>query len=153
MRSANIEAIAHFTNGIQLTQSLPAGPERDERELALQLALGPALMATRGYGAAEVEETYARARELCRNLGSGPTLFAALRGLCEFYELRARMDSATELASEVFGVAERSGDRTLLLVAHDVVGDTSLWVGDFAAAVEPLQRFREGVDDVTGETQ
>ena len=146
LRSANIEAIAHFTNGIRLTQSLSAGPERDERELALQLALGPALMATRGYGAAEVEETYARARELCRHLGSGPTLFAALRGLWEYYELRARMDSATELAGEVFGIAEQSGDRTLLLVAHDVVGDTSLWVGDFAAAVAHTQRATELYD-------
>ena len=45
-RSANAEAIAHFTNGIRVTQALPAGPARDERELALQLALGPALMAT-----------------------------------------------------------------------------------------------------------
>jgi Phage integrase family len=145
-RSANAEAIAHFTNGIQLTQALPAGQARDERELALQLALGPALMATRGYGAAEVEETYARARELCRHLGSGPNLFAALRGLWEHYELRARMDNAKEIAGEVFAIAEQSGDRTLLLVAHDVVGDTSLWVGDFAAAVVHTQRAIELYD-------
>src|SRR3712207_8283832 len=26
------------------------------------------------------------------------------------------------------------GDRTLLLIAHDVTGDNSLWIGDFSAA-------------------
>jgi predicted ATPase len=145
-RSANAEAIAHFTEGIRLTQSLSAEPARDERELALQLALGPALMATRGYGATEVEQTYARAHELCRNLGTGPNRFAVLRGLWEYYELRARMDSAKEVADEVFAIAEQSGDRTLLLVAHDVVGDTSLWTGDFEAAVAHTQRATELYD-------
>jgi len=56
------------------------------------------------------------------------------------------MDSATELAGELFGIAERSGDRTLLLVAHDVVGDTSLWVGEFATAVAHTQRASELYD-------
>ena len=56
------------------------------------------------------------------------------------------MDSASELAGEAFGIAERSGDRTLLLVAHDVVGDTSLWVGNFAAAVSHTQRATELYD-------
>ena len=145
-RSANAEAIAHFTEAIRLTQSLPAGSSRDERELALQLALGPALMAARGYGASEVEQTYARAHELCHHLGTGPNRFAVLRGLWEYYELRARMDRAKDIADEMFAIAEQSGDRTLLLVAHDVVGDTSLWIGDLEAAVAHTQRATELYD-------
>jgi len=47
-RSANIEAITHLTNGIEILHSLPETPERDGQEAALQLALGPALMVTRG---------------------------------------------------------------------------------------------------------
>jgi tetratricopeptide (TPR) repeat protein len=145
-RSANAEAIAHFTEAIRLTQSLPTGSSRDERELALKLALGPALMAARGYGASEVEQTYARAHELCRHLGTGPNRFAVLRGLWEYYELRARMDRAKEIADEMFAIAEQSGDRTLLLVAHDVLGDTLLWVGDLEAAVTHTQRATELYD-------
>jgi class 3 adenylate cyclase/predicted ATPase len=139
-RSAITEAIAHFTEGIRLTQSLPAGPDRDQCELELQLSLGPALMAARGYGAAEVEGTYARAHELCRHLGTGPNRFAVLRGLWEYYEIRARTETAKQIADEMFNIAEQSGDRTLLLVAHDVIGDTSLWVPDFPAAVAHTQR-------------
>jgi predicted ATPase len=138
-RSANVEAIGHFGNAIRLLQSLPETPARDERELALQLALGPALMASRGYGAPEVEATYARAHELCRHLGSHPNVFAALRGLWEYYEIRAQTARGAEIAREVLALAEQSGDRTLRLVAHDVVGDTSLWVADFAASARHTQ--------------
>ncbi|MBV8167825.1 MAG: hypothetical protein JO021_13605 [Alphaproteobacteria bacterium] len=139
-RSANIEAIAHFTSGVRLIGSLAAGRERDARELALRLALGPALMASRGFGVPEVEATYARSRELCRDLGAGPDLFAALRGLWEYYEIRAHTQTGVELAREAFAIAERSGDPALLVVAHDIVGDTSLWIPDFAAAIEHTTR-------------
>src|SRR5206468_4072141 len=128
------EAIGHFRQAIALVPSLPEGPRRDERELTLQLALSPAPMANRGYGAAEGETTYARARELCRHLDAGPQVFAALRGLWEYYEIRARPEGL-EIAPEVLRIAEQSGDRILRLVAHDVLGDTHLWVPDFEAAV------------------
>ena len=99
------------------------------------MALGPALMPMKGWGAPEVEQTYARARDLCHQLGAAPQLFAALRGLWEYYELRAQTGPATEIAREILSLAERAADRTLLLIAHDVMGDNSLWiVGDFSAA-------------------
>ena len=65
-RSAYAEAIGHLKQGLELLQALPDGPERTLQELDLRMALGAALMATRGYAAPEVEETYLRARELCR---------------------------------------------------------------------------------------
>src|SRR5262249_48383884 len=50
-RSANVEAISHLTKGLALLKPLPATPECAQQELALQIALGPALLATKGYGA------------------------------------------------------------------------------------------------------
>ena len=47
-RSANLEAIQHLTNGLELLATLPETPARAQQELDLQLALGPALMATKG---------------------------------------------------------------------------------------------------------
>jgi tetratricopeptide (TPR) repeat protein len=135
-RSANVEAIGHFRQAIELMPALPEGPARDGRELELQLSLGPALMARHGYGAIEVETTYARARDLCRHLDSGPKLFATLRGLWEYYEIRAHTAEAGEIVREVLRIAEQSGDRTLRVVAHDVAGDTALWTGDFAGCIE-----------------
>jgi predicted ATPase len=74
-RSARVEAIAHFATGLALLQDLPATPERLQQALALQLALGPALVATRGTAAPEVERTYVRARALCAQIGETPRLF------------------------------------------------------------------------------
>ena len=62
-------------------KQLPDGPERRRQELALETALGPPLMDTKGYAAPEVEQVYARARELCREVGETPQLAPVLWGL------------------------------------------------------------------------
>jgi predicted ATPase len=64
-RSANLEAVAHLTQGLELLATLPDTPERTQQELIVQTTLGPALMNTRGQAAPEVIQAYARARELC----------------------------------------------------------------------------------------
>ena len=60
-------------------------PSTLQQELDLQLALGPALMVTKGLAAPEVEQAYARARELCQQVGETPQLFPVLWGLWRFY--------------------------------------------------------------------
>ena len=74
-RFAHREAIGHLTKGLDLLKGLPATPEHTHQELDLQTALGPAWMAAKGYAAPEVEQAYARARELCRQLGENSRLF------------------------------------------------------------------------------
>ena len=61
-RSAYVEAISQLTKALELLNTLPETPERTLQELSLQTTLGPALMATRGFGAPEVQRAYARAR-------------------------------------------------------------------------------------------
>jgi predicted ATPase len=76
-RSAYVEAINHLRKGLEVLQMLPDTPARLQHELALQTTLGPALIATKGYGAPEVAQAYTRARELCRQMGEGGTLNSA----------------------------------------------------------------------------
>ena len=45
--SANLEAIAHLTRGLEKLEDLPASPQRDEKELAFQVALLTPLFAAR----------------------------------------------------------------------------------------------------------
>ena len=71
-RSAHVEAISHLTKGLELLTSLPDTPERTQRELILQIALGTPLIVTKSQAAPEVERVYARARELCQQLGETP---------------------------------------------------------------------------------
>jgi class 3 adenylate cyclase/DNA polymerase III delta prime subunit len=133
-RSANAEAVAHLQKGLDALTYLPEDSTRLRYELDLQTALGPALMPIKGWGAPEVEQAYVRARALCDQLGATPQLFGVLRGLWEYYELRAHTGPGLESARQVLALAEDAGDRTLLVIAHDVMGDTSLWIGDFAAS-------------------
>jgi class 3 adenylate cyclase/predicted ATPase len=138
-RSANLEGIAHFTKGLNVLATLPDSRDRLERELALRTALGPALMSTKGLGAREVEQNYTQALELCRQLGERSELFAVLRGLWEFHEIRGDLKTALELAEELFRLALAADDPTLRLIAHDVLGDTLYWLGEFTRSLEHLE--------------
>ena len=68
-RSANEEAISHLTKALELLKTLPNTLERTQQELDLQITLGPALIAIKGWAAPEVEKTYTRARALCQQVG------------------------------------------------------------------------------------
>ncbi len=139
-RSANLEAIAHFTKALGVLATLPDSRDRLECELTLRTALGPALMSTKGLGSPEVGTNYAQALELCRQLGERPELFAVLRGLWEFHELRGELMTALGLGEELFRLAQAADDPALRLVTHDVLGDTLYWCGDFTRALEHLEQ-------------
>jgi class 3 adenylate cyclase/predicted ATPase len=117
-RSANIEAIAHLTRGIDALRGVADSSERDRQELALQLAVGPALMSTRGHNAPEVEIAYQGARRLSERLGDDRTRFASVWGLWLSRGSRSKRAFRCELVNELFRAAERLGDRELLLEAH-----------------------------------
>ena len=57
-------------------QTLPETPERLQRELDLQIALGASLIATKGYAAPEVEQTYTRARAALSTRWTTPSAFS-----------------------------------------------------------------------------
>jgi predicted ATPase len=85
-RSGYQEAIGHLRRGLELLQRSPRSPDRVPQELAMQMALGAALRATKAYGAPEVEHAYLRARELCRQLDEPPEVFPVLYSLYELHE-------------------------------------------------------------------
>ena len=57
-RSAHLEAITHLRQGLQLLQTLPETRERLQRAVDMHIALGVSLIATKGWAAPEVGETY-----------------------------------------------------------------------------------------------
>jgi class 3 adenylate cyclase/predicted ATPase len=139
-RSANTEAMQHFTRALALLATLPETPTRAQQELDLQLALGPVLMAAKGFGAPEVEQTYARARALCTQVGEIPQLFPTLRGLWRFYQSRGVLPAARELGEQLLWLAQRLGEPTHLLEAHEALGRTLFFLGDYAAARTHLEQ-------------
>ncbi len=135
-RSAYAEAISHLSTALELLKTLPDTPERTQQELTLHITLGLVLVVTKGMAAPEVEKVYTRARELCRQMGETPQLFPVLRGLWEFHEVRGEYKTACELGEQLLTLAQSIQDPALLLVAHDVLGDTSFWLGEFVPAKE-----------------
>jgi predicted ATPase len=139
-RSAHVEAIAHLAKGLALLKTLPDIPERTQQELALQITLGAALRATKGGVAPEVEQTYARARELCQQVGETPQLFSVLWGLWAFYHGRVALRTARELGEQLLTLAQRVQDPALLLQAHRALGITLRFLGELTAARVHLER-------------
>ena len=128
------EAIAHLRHALEMLAGLPDGEARRRRELDLRMAMGIPLMAIRGAVFSEVEETYRRARELCRQLGDSPRLFSVLFGLWWFYELTANLSSALALAKQLLEMAEPDDKLGQLAQAHRTMACTRFWMGDFAGA-------------------
>jgi class 3 adenylate cyclase/predicted ATPase len=138
--SGNQEAIRHLTTALELLTTLPDTPARARQELDLQMLLGPALMATLGFGAPEVERVYSRARWLCQQVGDTPQLFSVLRGLWQFSILRAELRTAYELAQQLFSLAQRLHDAPLLPEAYRTLGEPLAWLGEFAMARTHLEQ-------------
>ena len=138
-RSAHVEAIAHLTQGLELVAALPEAPERDRWELELRVTLGVPLTATRGYGDAEVERTYARARALSHVVGEVPQVFRALYGLWRSHLLRAEYDNARALAEELLAMAESVGETPFLAAANRALGGTLFYMGEFARSATHLE--------------
>ena len=139
-RSANIEAISHLTKGLELLKTFPDTPERAQQELTLQITLGSALMAIKGYAAPEVGQVYTRARELCRQVGETPQLFFVLGGLNAFYQVRAEYQTARELAEQFLSLAQSVHNRALLMWGHNIVGHTLFYLGEFALTHDHMEQ-------------
>jgi predicted ATPase len=110
-RSTMSEAVAQLRKGLALLSKLPVGSARLESELNLQIELGHAYVAMLGYGAQEPGQAFARARELCQQLGEPPQLGQVLYGQLVFHFVSGELVQAEFLAGEFRRLAEVRKDR------------------------------------------
>src|SRR4029077_9543807 len=122
----------------------PEGAQRETREVALQLLLGAALSAVRGFAHPEVGAAYERARVLCEAVGDAGRLGIALLGLATFYLSRGEVERSRTLAARLLAVAEQGGDTkmALLSLAHDIVGNAEYYQGKFASSLAHCEVVR-----------
>ncbi|MGO4810929.1 adenylate/guanylate cyclase domain-containing protein [Cupriavidus sp. 2MCAB6] len=139
-RSANLDAIRHIGAALDLLHNLPDTPERARQELTLRVTFGQALIAARGYAAAEVETNYTRALALCEKCGEAPQLFQVKLGLRMFFLLRAQHQTAYELGEGLLSLAENTQEPVLLGQAHIALGGASLFLGKFPMARAHLEQ-------------
>src|SRR5262245_29267362 len=132
-RSANVEAIAHLTKGLDLIATLPNSPQHLNEELALLLAIGGPLKQTKGFGAPEVERTYGRASALCHQMNRSAELYPAMRGLWGCYFVRGELQRAHDLAASLVKIAEEQDDIRRGLARRALAG-TKFFLSQFADA-------------------
>jgi predicted ATPase len=137
---ANVEAIKHLSQGIQLLASLPDTSERQRQELRFQTALGPPLMAVKGWAAPEAMRAYDRADKLSRLLGDPSERFKIVWGLWISHAGRGESCRGAELSDELFRLADQADDDDLRLEAHHSAWGTLTWLGEFATCWEQIQR-------------
>jgi TOMM system kinase/cyclase fusion protein len=133
-RSAHVEAITHLRQGLELLKTLPETAERTQREVDMLIAMGASLLAVKGYAAPEVEQTYARARQLCQHLEDPYQLFPVLRGLYGYYHVRAEYRTAQELGEQLMVLAQQVHESSMLIAAHRALGATLSSLGAVVSA-------------------
>ena len=135
-----VEAINHVEKGLNCLAGLTDPTLKMRSELALRTLLGPALMATHGYGAREVEQAYARARELCEQVPETPELFPVLFGLWGFHLVRAEYQDARDLTEQLLSLAKAAKDDGLLVEAHGSTGVTLFYLGELTSSRSHLEQ-------------
>ncbi len=138
-RSAYAEASSHLRTGLGLLTGIPDAVERERRELQLLVALGPVLVGTKGYSNPEVEEVYARARELCDRFGDARLRYTVLSGLLLFHQSRAELATCVELTEQRLALARELDDPALEMLVHENFGTLAYWVGENARAIASLR--------------
>ncbi|HEX8434320.1 protein kinase domain-containing protein [Archangium sp.] len=140
-KSALSEAISHFTHALEQLALLPPSRERDEREIALRVELGQALVSTKGYAAQEVEEVYTRARALCEQYGDVP--FSVLWGVWVVALVRGGLADASQFATQFERLSETHEDPTTRVVLHAALGCWYFWRGNYPEGLRHSNQVKQ----------
>jgi class 3 adenylate cyclase/tetratricopeptide (TPR) repeat protein len=141
-RSAYAEAVADFDAALKQAQKLPPAENRDRRELAVLLKLGPAILIFRGVQSPEVEQVYQRAYDIAEKSDDEHVQFKALWGLWFCANMSRRTAISRERAEQLVAIARRSQNEALLLEAIHCRWSTAFFRGDIARL---LADGREGI--------
>ncbi len=108
------EAADLLRRALALCRGFSESDRRLKQELDLLLSLGPALVTTEGYSAAEVGETYERALDLSRRLDDR-NIFVILSGVWVFHAVRGDLEKARQFSLEFLRAAEGEPTPGLML--------------------------------------
>jgi class 3 adenylate cyclase/tetratricopeptide (TPR) repeat protein len=139
-RSALLEAAAQLRRGLALIESLPDSASRAHQELHLQIALGKAMIATKGYAARDAGDAFDRARSLCEQLGQPPEIVSVLHGQWAHMVLGGDLLLARKRAEEMLELGSSRNDVIWTVMGCRMCGVTCCFLGEFIAARDYLER-------------
>jgi tetratricopeptide (TPR) repeat protein len=133
-RSAMMEAMVQLEKGLDLVANLPDGSSPQQRELDLRVALGRALLATKGYGSPAMGENYERARALAEQLDRSDYLVPLLYWQGSFHNARGEWKLGEALFAQIEKIGERTNDAAVLQMGHYLRGIAHVYLGEFGMA-------------------
>jgi class 3 adenylate cyclase/tetratricopeptide (TPR) repeat protein/ABC-type transport system involved in cytochrome c biogenesis ATPase subunit len=139
-RSANVEAVKHLRQGIQLMQSQAPSANRVRKQLDFYLALGPATAATEGYAAPETLRVFSHARDLLGEGGTSRDQMTVLWSTYLAHSIRAEHTAALEVARQCLALAAEHEHPGMASLANRFIGQTLWMMGAFLDARFHLER-------------
>ncbi|HKT81969.1 MAG TPA: AAA family ATPase [Vicinamibacterales bacterium] len=143
--SASEEAIHCLGYALSLLERLPAGPERDERELTIRSSLSVVLNSARGYGAPEVEHNLDRVFHLAQARHAG---VVPVRWLWVAFTMRfmlGDLKTAREVSERAF--AQSDGDPACRCEANHAMGGILQNVGELDASRRHFEAALDAYDE------
>jgi class 3 adenylate cyclase/tetratricopeptide (TPR) repeat protein len=133
-RFALPEAITHLRTGMSAVAKLRPSKARDQAELSFRTALGPALMAHRGWGHSEVSQALEPAWTVAQSLKQQSAYLPILSSLSLHYMCVDKLEESLRWADRTVKAGADGGDDALEIVGHRAASACHFWLGDFAAA-------------------
>ncbi|HWB85943.1 MAG TPA: AAA family ATPase [Bryobacteraceae bacterium] len=149
-RYANAEAADLLRRALALCRGYPESERRLRQELDLLVTLGPALVTTEGYSAAEVGATYNRALELSQRLDDR-TIFAIWSGAWVYHVVRGDLKAARQFSLDFLRAAERERTAGLMLAGNFMAGSSLFHLGQLEESLKHLLSAM-GTDDGSAES-
>ena len=138
--SATAEAVAQLQKGLDELAGLPDGPRRQQQELGLRVALASALAATKGYSAADVAETIARAQALAERIDRPEQLMPLIYGQWASHFIRGEVKLALSLAEQLEKIGQTRNDFGVQLQGRRMQGVTRCYLGELVASRALLEQ-------------
>jgi class 3 adenylate cyclase/tetratricopeptide (TPR) repeat protein len=133
-RFALPEAITHLRTGMSALSKLRPSKTRDRMEISLRTALGPALVAQRGWGQAEVSDILEPAWRLAQSLNHSAAYLPILNALAVHYMCMDQLAESLRWSDRLLKVGAELSDDRLEIVGHRAASGCHYWLGEFAAA-------------------
>jgi predicted ATPase len=138
-RFAYREAADHLTKALAALGDDAGDATRTDRELRLQMALGGALGAARGFGDAATLCAYSRTWELARRPDQVAAAFPALCGYFTCQIAQADLQMAREVGEQLVAMARGADDPSLLAQALVRLGQAVYLQGDLRLAEKHIE--------------
>jgi tRNA A-37 threonylcarbamoyl transferase component Bud32/predicted ATPase len=143
-RGALLSVLVHFFESLRWDSPLETGREEqsltadDHVFILAEAAIN--LTVTRGMGALEARNCYARVESLCRSVNRPALLYSALIGKWRYCLTNDKLTTAIEAAKQVYSIAHEQNDAALMTGAYNALACTTYHLGDFEKARQYAMR-------------